>query len=140
LEKLEIVRVTKSELTAPQVGFMLFDGYPELITFELPDLDNKKSKSCIPEGEYSCERVLGVTTLGGMYIPETFRVLDVPGRSGILFHIGNSVKDSSGCILLGLKLGGQGPLPGISESKIGFNKFLALTKHTDRFLLTISHA
>lgn len=29
--------------------------------------------------------------------------LDVPGRYGIMFHVGNSPSDSRGCILLGLE-------------------------------------
>lgn len=33
------------------------------------------------------------------YLP---RLLDVPGFSGILIHIGNTSKDSSGCILVGV--------------------------------------
>lgn len=28
--------------------------------------------------------------------------IDVPGRTGIMFHVGNSSSDSRGCILLGL--------------------------------------
>lgn len=28
--------------------------------------------------------------------------IDVPGRTGIMFHVGNSPSDSRGCILLGL--------------------------------------
>lgn len=138
LEQIELVRTTVLE-NAPQVGMLLFNGYPELLTFELPDKQNQRNISCIPEGVYVAERVLGVTTLGGTYISETFRLQDVPGRSGILFHIGNTEKDTQGCILLGLKLGALGGAPGVSESKIAFEKFLTLTRDFDSFELCISH-
>ena len=75
-----------------------------------------------------------------MYISETFRVQNVPGRSGILFHVGNTAEDTEGCILLGLKLGQAINIPGIAESKIGFMKFMTLTRDWDSFELCISHA
>lgn len=65
-------------------------------TLERPWLDNARSKSCIPTGTYEVE--LNNTKAH----PNTFRVLDVKDRSGILMHIGNYPKHSEGCILVGL--------------------------------------
>jgi hypothetical protein len=66
-------------------------------TLELPYLENHKDISCIPPGEYKCERITSVK-FGLCFI-----VKDVPGRSGILFHSGNFTTDTEGCILPGLR-------------------------------------
>jgi hypothetical protein len=58
-------------------------------TLENPELNNVKNISCIPEGSYSVRL-------------RTALVQDVPNRDYILFHIGNSAKDTSGCILVGI--------------------------------------
>ena len=64
-------------------------------TLELPWENNAPQISCIPAGIYTCRH------FNSAKFGETFQVCDVPGRSGILFHAGNSVKDTRGCILLG---------------------------------------
>jgi hypothetical protein len=82
-------------------------------TLELPYLENHKNISCIPPGEYKCERITSVKF--GL----CFLVNDVKDRSNILIHIGNyaseklileraimnSLKkvDTLGCILPGLR-------------------------------------
>ena len=64
---------------------------------------------------------------------KTYEILNVPGHSGILFHIGNfAQKDSSGCVLLGTELGDQM----IMESRMAFMRFLALQDQKD-FTLTV---
>lgn len=63
------------------------------VTIEPPWRDNSRSVSCIPVGFYSLVRV--VSPRFGV----TFSILNVPSRSGILFHKGNSVADTRGCIL-----------------------------------------
>lgn len=65
------------------------------VSYELPWHDNKKDISCIPEGEYICKE----TQHGEKGI--VYRVQGVPGRDGILMHIGNTCKDVSGCIAVG---------------------------------------
>lgn len=139
MEQVELVRVTLDK-DAPQIGFMLFGGYPELITYELPDQDNKPHISCIPLGTYRCNQVFSRKTSGGMFIARTFEVQNVRNRKGILFHVGNTARDTSGCILLGLRLGGQKPSLGISESAVAFKKFMELTAGWTEFELNITHA
>lgn len=139
MEEVELVRVTLDK-DAPQIGYMLFNGYPELITYELPDLNNQPHISCIPIGSYRCAQVFQRKTNGGMLVPRSFELQNVPNRSGVLIHIGNTAKDSSGCILLGLRLGGQKPYLGISESAIAFKKFMDLTAGWTEFRLNITHA
>ena len=64
-------------------------------TLEPPSLFNKKDISCIPEGQYTC-KLINSEKFGTVY-----QVMDVPNRSNILFHPGNYVSETSGCILLG---------------------------------------
>lgn len=68
-------------------------------TLELPWLDNKKSVSCVPEGEYSCRVRLARESGSRDYVH--LLVESVKDRSYILFHRGNYPSDSRGCILTG---------------------------------------
>lgn len=62
-------------------------------TIELPWLKNKRNLSCIPEGRYELKK--RYTSKRGTHI----MVMDVPGRSGILFHPANdAAKELLGCI------------------------------------------
>jgi hypothetical protein len=73
-------------------------------TLELPDLDNQRNISCIPEGHYDVSPVYS-QTFGHIYGVE-----DVPNRSLIRIHQGNYAgsinprtghSDIRGCILVG---------------------------------------
>ena len=55
-------------------------------------------QTCIPSGEYKV--ILNMSPRFKKILP---RILDVKGFEGILIHAGNTVQDSSGCILLGTK-------------------------------------
>lgn len=89
-------------------------------------------KPKVPEGEYECVR--GMHYLGSGPL-ETFEVSEVPGHTGILFHPGNTEKDSEGCILLGMQY-----RPGmILRSKVAFQAFMALQKGLEEFLLIIEN-
>lgn len=57
---------------------------------------NARNESCIPLGRYSIELVKRANGRMGV------AVLDVPKRDGILFHEGNSLEDTRGCLLPGL--------------------------------------
>lgn len=76
-------------------GVMLIDGHAFCVTLERPWVNNEKQVSCIPVGEYSAVRI---TRPSGQV---TFMIVGVPNRSAILFHPGNTIEDSKGCVLLG---------------------------------------
>jgi len=69
-------------------------------TLENPWLDNQRNISCIPEGEYKVRLRLARESASRDYLH--LLVQDVPNRDWILFHRGNTAKDTSGCILVGL--------------------------------------
>jgi hypothetical protein len=68
-------------------------------TLELPYLDNQRSISCIPKGEYKVRLRTAKESSSRDYLH--LLVQDVKGRSYILVHIGNFPKDTKGCILVG---------------------------------------
>ena len=55
-------------------------------------------RGCIPEGAYTITWVLDHPLMG-----DRFEVVGVPGRTAILLHPGNFVRDTIGCILLGIQ-------------------------------------
>ena len=68
-------------------------------TLENPYINNERNISCIPEGQYKVRLRLPRESATRDYLH--LLVQDVPNRSYILFHIGNTAADTSGCILVG---------------------------------------
>jgi hypothetical protein len=60
-------------------------------------------------------------TLSTRYMKQMPRLLDVPGRAGILIHPGNTHKDTEGCILVG----DERTADTILKSRQAFGHFLA---------------
>ena len=105
------------------------------VTVERPWLQNQHGVSCIPEGTYQCLRVTrpkhGVC----------FEVQNVPDRSAILLHAGNTARDVEGCIALGNKYGVVDGLWAVQESSLGpsaaYNRFMEYMTGVDEFTLHI---
>lgn len=92
---------------------------PLCVTLEDPWRNNVVGESCIPVGVYTCRKRLSPR------FGATFEVGDVPGRSAILFHAGNTQADTRGCILLGNYFDGNPDNTlAIRESRIAFAAFL----------------
>lgn len=103
-------------------------------TLELPDLGNQHNISCIPEGIYN------VAPNHTAAHPDTYRVLDVPNRSGILMHIANYPKDIRGCIAVGMQhmdLDGDGKLDVAHSTEATESLWNLIGEST--FRLTIIH-
>ena len=81
------------------IGELFLNGERFCNTLELPFRDNQRSVSCIPTGEYKVRLRLPRESATRDYIH--LLVQDVPSRDYILFHRGNSAKDTHGCILVG---------------------------------------
>ena len=90
----------------------------------------------VQPGVYQCIR--GVHSLAGHPTPfETFEVTEVPGHTGILFHVDNWNADSDGCILVGVALAPSEAGQMITQSKVAFERFMALQMGCDAFQLTV---
>ena len=84
------------------------------------------------DGTFVCHR--GMHQLEGMTHPfETFEITGVTGHTNILFHTGNTNKDSAGCVLLGEKREGAA----VVNSRVTFAKFMVLQKGIQSFNLAV---
>lgn len=100
-------------------------------TLELPWLENKRQKSCIPVGVYN------ITPRTSPKYGSHYLVNDVPQRDTILIHYGNFNTDILGCILVGAAhadINGDG-FPDVTASKGTLAKLLKTAP--DGFTLTI---
>ena len=82
------------------IGELFINGERMCDTLENPFINNERNISCIPEGEYKVRLRLPRESATREYLH--LLVQDVPNRDWILFHRGNTSKDTSGCILVGL--------------------------------------
>ena len=112
-------------------GMMLDDIIPFCLTLERIWINNEKEKSCIPEGNYICRRV------NSKKFGNTFEICDVPNRSSILFHQGNLMDDSHGCVILGEQFELLNGKNAVLASGKGFGEFLERTQGINEFQLTI---
>jgi hypothetical protein len=127
--ELVLLRVGSSEQGT--FGVLRHGQVPFALTLEDPWNDNQVRLSCIPAGHYVCQGVLSPKF--GM----TYEVKDVPGRSHILFHAGNTIEDTQGCILVGEEFAGTWMEPILAHSKRGFAELLSYLDGLSRFGLTI---
>ena len=82
------------------IGELFINGERICDTLENPWVDNQRNISCIPEGVYPVRLRLPRESATRDYVH--LLVQEVPNRDWILFHRGNTAKDTSGCILVGL--------------------------------------
>ena len=92
-----LIRDTLTEQST--MGKLFLNGEEFCDTLELPWKENKRSISCIPAGEYDARLRLPRESATREYIH--LLIKDVPNRDYILVHIGNTTKDTKGCILVG---------------------------------------
>src|SRR5690349_801135 len=126
---MKLVRVSKA--TSATYGVLLQGDIPFAVTLERPWQNNEQGVSCIPAGEYQCQRV------NSPKFGDTFEVMNVPNRSAILFHKGIIDDDSHGCILVGEAFNQVLGKPGITGSGDGFAEFLSLLRMANNFPLSI---
>lgn len=101
-------------------GELFIDGSFFCYTLEDKIRDVKiKHETCIPEGTYNV--VMNLSQRFKTILP---LLLNVPGFEGIRIHAGNTIEDTSGCILLGSAISGDTLL----HSKAALAKFLPRLK------------
>jgi len=131
----ELVRLESGEQGT--FGVLKIDKQAFCCTLEPRDRLNANNISAIPPGQYIAVRHQSPK------FGETFMVKDVPGRTNILFHKGNTDDDTAGCIILGSSFGHLGADRAVLASGKAFGGFTELFKRgiapADlRFHLTIT--
>jgi len=64
-------------------------------TLECPWRENQVFVSCVPDGSYP------LVAFDSPEHPDCWVLTPVPSRTGVLIHVGNTVDDTQGCILVG---------------------------------------
>lgn len=112
------------------LGVLLDDstGLPICFTLELPYKDNRVDESCIPCGAYVCSHYSSDRFKDAYYIG------NVEGRSNILIHKGNSLKETTGCILVGKSMKQKGLT--LKNSQEGYDRIKRIVGK-ERFTLFV---
>ncbi len=105
------------------------EDHSPIFTLENP-LRETIVDSRIPDGQYECE------PHSGTIHKDVYLIKNVPERTDILLHSGNTEADTRGCILLGMVASTGGGIPRIDGSKIAVEKFRLLIG-SENFILTI---
>ena len=114
------------------LGILMIDGGMFYTTLEPPWRDNRQSVSCVPEGHYKCKRY------DSPKYGSVFEVLDIPIRANIVLgHIGNTHRDTTGCIILGLYSGVLNYTRAVMESRRACAGWKVVTDGIDELDLTI---
>ncbi len=129
---LTLIRVGQSSFGT--TGVLVFNRVAFAVTLERPWRDNQTEISCIPPGLYVCQ------SIRSPHFGPTYEVMNVQGRTHILFHKGNTVEDTQGCILVAEEFSGTFDAPMIVSSQRGFGEFMALVSGCPTFELDVVDA
>jgi hypothetical protein len=128
MDRVKIVR-TDTNADSGTFGILSVNGVPLCNTLELFWRNNMRNVSCIPADVYHCTKHESR--------PHDWRVLDVPNRSGVLFHAGNTIEDIEGCILFGEQIARVNGTLGVKGSRNARAKFNLLMDGKKEFTLEI---
>lgn len=110
-EKLPVITITRDLMTSEAtLGRLRVNGF-ECVTLELPWRDNAEDVSCIPPGTYKAR-----ITYSNKFKRALPELLDVPGRSKVRIHAGNTTRDTQGCVLVGEERVDSAPM--ITKSQV----------------------
>jgi hypothetical protein len=127
---LELIRLEENDRFGT-FGVLKINKKVFCVTLEPSDQLNAPSVSSIPAQQYNCVRIISPK------YGETFRVEKVPGRDNILFHAGNFMGDTQGCILLAQHFGKLNHNRAILNSGVTFRNFINKLRGYDEVHLTI---
>ncbi len=120
-----------AHLSQATIGVLSFPGefIQPIYTLENPKRETSKDDR-IPAGTYKC------APYSGTKYKNVYHVQNVPNRSAILIHWGNTEKDTEGCILLGNRVGEINGQPAVLDSRNCFKRFRELIGDNE-FMLVV---
>ena len=101
-------------------------------TLEPRDEENASRISSIPAQQYECRRY------SSRKFPDTWQIMNVPGRDNVLFHSGNVASQTQGCILLAQHIGKLQDNRAVLNSGATFQSFMNTTAGLVQLHLTIT--
>lgn len=111
----------------PTIGQVSINGRPVCFSLEDRQRDVKVAGDTrIPAGEYALEwRKTGkwAQRFKKQGYPGSLELMDVPGFTDVLIHVGNTKRDTAGCLLLGM--GADMDAQTITKSRIACNVLYA---------------
>lgn len=128
---LELIRLEEHHLFGT-FGVLKINKSVFCVTLEPSDRENIRDKSSIPAQQYECHK-FNSPTFG-----KTYKVMGVPGRTNVLFHAGNLIKHTKGCIILAQYFGKLKGNRAVLNSGKTFKTFMNIMEPYDVFHLTIS--
>lgn len=126
----EIIRLEEDNLWGT-FGALKINKAVFCVDLEPPDRENVQFISSIPAQQYDCHR------FNSPKFGETFKIMNVPGRDKVLFHPGNYVSQTEGCILLAQYFGKLKGNRAVLNSGNTFREFMRIMLGYDVFHLTI---
>lgn len=117
-----VIRIKRHHhLSTETIGHLQIEGkeHRAIFTLENPKRPERFDDR-IPAGTYQC------IPYSGTKYKNVYLVQNVPNRTGILFHWGNTEKHTLGCILLGFVLGKIGNENAVLDSVKCFEYFRKL--------------
>ncbi len=118
MKKIKLLRVERGNEAT--LGVIVVAGKAVCWTLEEPWRNNKADISCVPEGKYPLK--LEFSPSKGRQL---WTIKDVPGRSYVRIHTGNTVDDTEGCPLTGTRPGYLNGKRAVLGSREGFKDFMA---------------
>ena len=128
---LEIIRLEEN-FEFGTFGVMKLDKEVFCVTLEPRNEGNATGISSIPAQQYECRRY------SSRKYPDTWQIMDVPGRDKILFHSGNLVTQTEGCILLAQHFGKLQANRAVLNSGATFQSLMNTTRGYSKLHLTIT--
>lgn len=133
MKHFRLCRIANTE--SGMFGVYMYAGVPFAVTLEPPWLNNQPNISCIPEDTYLADLV------NSPHFGKVYQFRNVPGRTDVLNHWGNRLKNTQGCVLIAEEFGKLYGAPAVLTSKNvagkGFNEFMNLAGGDACILITI---
>lgn len=118
MRRVELIRVEQTEEAT--IGVLVVDGESICWTLEEPWRQNKQNVSCIPIGRYPL-----VLEYSPSKRQKLWTIKDVPDRSYVRIHRGNTVDDTEGCPLTGSTPGVLNGKRAVLGSRKAFIRFMS---------------